>query len=331
MKQPQNNTPPLNIVFAGTPDFAASVMTAILNGPHNIIGCYTQPDRPAGRGRKLTAGPVKTLAQEHDIPIYQPLNFKQAEDVEQLQALNADLMVVVAYGIILPKAVLETPRLGCINVHASLLPRWRGAAPIQRAIAAGDKETGVTIMQMDEGLDTGAMLSKVSTPISLLDTGGSLHDRLAELGAEACVASLNALNLGDVNSEPQDNDLANYAHKLSKEEGRIQWDLPNHQVHNLIRAFNPWPAAHTEMDGKKVRLFDVELIDTKVVNAETVTSPPQNTSGTILAANKQGLTVATSTGAIRITRMQLSGAKQLPVTDILNSRKEQFSVGKQFI
>ncbi len=316
-------------MFAGTPDFAASVMTAILNSPHNIIACYTQPDRPAGRGRKLTASPVKALAQEHDIPVYQPLNFKQAEDLEQLQALNADLMVVVAYGIILPKAVLETPQLGCINVHASLLPRWRGAAPIQRAIAEGDKETGVTIMQMDEGLDTGAMISKVTTPISLSDTGGSLHDRLAELGAEACVSALNALSTGNVNAEPQDNNLANYAHKLSKEEGRIQWDLPNHKVHNLIRAFNPWPVSHTEMDGKKVRLFDVALVDVALVEAETI--DPQNAPGTILEANKQGLTVTTGSGAIRITRMQLSGAKQLPVTDILNSRKEQFSEGKQFI
>ncbi len=321
MKQPQNNTPSLNIVFAGTPDFAASVMTAILNSPHNIIACYTQPDRPAGRGRKLTASPVKALAQEHDIPVYQPLNFKQDEDLKQLQALNADLMVVVAYGIILPKAVLEAPRLGCINVHASLLPRWRGAAPIQRAIAEGDNETGVTIMQMDEGLDTGAMLSKVITPISPSDTGGSLFDRLAELGAEACVSSLNAFSVGETSAEPQDNDLANYAHKLSKEEGRIQWNLPNHQVHNLIRAFNPWPVAHTEMDGKKVRFFDVEI----------VSGNAQSAPGTILDANKQGLTIATGSGAIRITRMQLSGAKQLPVTDILNSRKEQFSVGKQFI
>ena len=321
MKQPQINTPALNIVFAGTPDFAASVMTAIINSPHNIIACYTQPDRPAGRGRKLTASPVKALAQEHDIPVYQPLNFKQDEDLSQLQALNADLMVVVAYGIILPKAALETPRLGCINVHASLLPRWRGAAPIQRSIAEGDEETGVTIMQMDEGLDTGAMLSKVITPISPSDTGGSLHDRLAELGAEACASSLNAFSAGDINAEPQDNELANYAHKLSKEEGRIQWDLPNLQVHNLIRAFNPWPVAHTEMDGKKVRLFDVEI----------VSGNAQNAPGTILEANKQGLTVATGSGAIRITRMQLSGAKQLPVSDILNSRKEQFSVGKQFI
>jgi len=318
-------------VFAGTPDFAASVMTAILNSPHNIVACYTQPDRPAGRGRKLTASPVKALAQEHSIPVYQPLNFKQDEDLKQLQALNADLMVVVAYGIILPKTVLETPRFGCINVHASLLPRWRGAAPIQRAIAEGDKETGVTIMQMDEGLDTGAMISKVTTDISLSDTGGSLHDRLAVLGAEACVSSLNAFSAGDTKAEPQDSNLANYAHKLSKEEGRIQWDLPNQQVHNLIRAFNPWPVSHTEMDGKKVRLFDIELVDAENTDTDVVNNNPQHAPGTILEANKQGLTVATGSGAIRITRMQLSGAKQLPVTDILNSRKEQFSVGKQFI
>jgi len=331
LNQPQNNTPSLNIVFAGTPDFAASVMTAILNSPHNIVACYTQPDRPAGRGRKLTASPVKALAQEHSIPVYQPLNFKQDEDLKQLQALNADLMVVVAYGIILPKTVLETPRFGCINVHASLLPRWRGAAPIQRAIAEGDKETGVTIMQMDEGLDTGAMISKVTTDISLSDTGGSLHDRLAVLGAEACVSSLNAFSAGDTKAEPQDSNLANYAHKLSKEEGRIQWDLPNQQVHNLIRAFNPWPVSHTEMDGKKVRLFDIELVDAENTDTDVVNNNPQHAPGTILEANKQGLTVATGSGAIRITRMQLSGAKQLPVTDILNSRKEQFSVGKQFI
>ena len=331
MNQPQNNTPSLNIVFAGTPDFAASVMTAILNSPHNIVACYTQPDRPAGRGRKLTASPVKALAQEHGISVYQPLNFKQDEDLKQLQALNADLMIVVAYGIILPKSVLETPRLGCINVHASLLPRWRGAAPIQRAIAEGDKETGVTIMQMDEGLDTGAMISKVITDISLSDTGGSLHDRLAVLGAEACVSSLNTLSTGGTNAEPQDNNLANYAHKLTKEEGRIQWDLPNQQVHNLIRAFNPWPVSHTEMDGKKVRLFDVALVNAEITDTKDVNNNPQHAPGTILEANKQGLTVATGSGAIRITRMQLSGAKQLPVTDILNSRKEQFSVGKQFI
>lgn len=295
-------------------------MSAIIDSPHRIIGCYTQPDRPAGRGRKLAASPVKALAQEHDIPVYQPLNFKHSDDIDQLEVLQADLMVVVAYGIILPKAVLDTPRLGCINVHASLLPRWRGAAPIQRAIAEGDNESGITIMQMDEGLDTGAMLSKVTTPITASDTGGSLHDRLASLGAQACVAALDALSADGLIPEPQNNDLANYAHKLSKEEGQIHWDQSNQQIVNLIRAFNPWPVAHTEMLGKKIRVFEADLINDQ-----------QGEPGTILEANKQGLTVATGSGAIRITRMQLSGAKQLPVADILNSRKEQFSVGKQFI
>ena len=320
-----NTTAPLNIVFAGTPDFAASVLDVILGSQHNIIACYTQPDRPAGRGRKLAASPVKQLAQEHRIPVYQPLNFKSEEDLESLQALNADIMVVVAYGIILPKAVLDTPRLGCINVHASLLPRWRGAAPIQRAIAAGDDESGVTIMQMDEGLDTGAMLSKVVTPIDLDDTGGSLHDRLAELGATACVEALSSLSAGTTSAQAQDDAQANYAHKLSKQEGQIQWQLDSQQIHNLIRAFNPWPIAHTEMDGNKVRIVNAELADT-----ESVSTPPNTEPGTIIDASKQGIVVATGSGVLRLTRMQLSGGKQLAVADILNSRKEQFSVGKKF-
>lgn len=310
---------PLNIVFAGTPDFAASVLQAIIDSPHRVVACYTQPDRPAGRGRKLAASPVKALATEQGIEVYQPLNFKADEDLHALAALNADIMVVVAYGIILPQAVLDTPRLGCINVHASLLPRWRGAAPIQRAIAEGDHESGITIMQMDKGLDTGDMLSKVSTPISTTDTGGALHDRLAELGAQACVDTLATLGAGTATATPQDDDLANYAHKLSKQEGSIQWQQDSHAIHNLIRAFNPWPVAHTEMDGKKIRIFEATLVD-----------DADGEPGTILAADKQGLLVAAQTGGIRITRMQLSGAKQLPVADILNSRKDQFAIGKKF-
>ncbi|OUS27420.1 methionyl-tRNA formyltransferase [Gammaproteobacteria bacterium 45_16_T64] len=310
----------MNIVFAGTPDFAASVLQALLDSPHNVVACYTQPDRPAGRGRKLAASPVKNLAAEQGIDVYQPLNFKADEDLAALKTLNADIMVVVAYGIILPQTVLDTPRLGCINVHASLLPRWRGAAPIQRAIAEGDTETGVTIMQMDKGLDTGDMLSKVSTPISATDNGGSLHDRLASIGAQACVDTLADLSAGNANATPQDNAHANYAHKLSKQEGQIQWQQDSHTINDLIRAFNPWPVAHTEMDGKKIRIFDASAI-----------SDIKGEPGTIVAADKDGLVVAAKTGGIRITRMQLSGAKQLPVADILNSRKDQFSIGKKFI
>lgn len=323
---PSEQAPALNIVFAGTPDFAATILEAILRTQHNVIACYTQPDRPAGRGRKLAASPVKNLATAHNIDIYQPLNFKQEQDLAQLQALKADILVVVAYGIILPKAVLETPRLGCINVHASLLPRWRGAAPIQRAIAEGDNETGVTIMQMDEGLDTGDMLSKVSTPISDSDTGGTLHDRLATIGAAACVKSLDSYSAGTISSEPQNNELANYAHKLSKQEGQIQWHLGSQQIHNTIRAFNPWPVAHTEMDGSKIRIFEAE----PVTLTDKHTIEPETSPGTIVASDKTGLTVTTGTGAICITSMQLSGGKRLSVADILNSRKEQFSVGKQF-
>jgi len=313
-------TQPLRIIFAGTPDFAASTLRAILNSHHHVIACYTQPDRPAGRGRKLAASPVKVLAEQHQIPVYQPLNFKEQADIDALNTLNADLMVVVAYGLILPKVILEAPRLGCINVHASLLPRWRGAAPIQRAIAAGDHESGVTIMQMDIGLDTGDMLKKVITPITPEDSGGSLHDRLAELGASACVSSLDDISNNALKPEPQDNALANYAHKLSKQEGQIDWSLDTHHIHNTIRAFNPWPVAHTLVDDQKVRVFDCQP-----VNQQTNEQP-----GTIIDANKTGITVATADGVLRITQMQLSGSKKLPVSDILNSRKALFAPGKQF-
>ena len=310
----------LKVVFAGTPDFAASVLQALLASQHEVIACYTQPDRPAGRGRKLTPSPVKALAQEHGIEVYQPLNFKNPNDIEQLAALNADIMVVVAYGLILPKAVLETPRLGCINVHASLLPRWRGAAPIQRAIAAGDAETGVTIMQMDEGLDTGDMLLKSSTPISPEDTGGSLHDRLAEMGAKDAVIALDQISANQHQAEPQNDTLANYAHKLSKEEAKLDWQQSAKALNDLIRAFNPWPVCHTELNGDKVRLWQAQAL------AETSNQPP----GTIVAAHKDSLDVACGEGLLRLTELQLSGAKRLPVSAILNSKADLFAPGNAF-
>lgn len=310
----------LKVIFAGTPEFAASVLQSLLDSQHEVIACYTQPDRPAGRGRKLTPSPVKALALEHNIPVFQPLNFKQQEDVDQLSALNADIMVVVAYGLILPKAVLEEPRLGCINVHASILPRWRGAAPIQRAIAAGDTESGVTIMQMDEGLDTGDMLLKSFTPISNEDTGGSLHDRLAEMGATDAVTALDMISAGEHKPEKQNDAEANYAHKLSKEEAQVDWNQSAEQLHNLIRAFNPWPVCHTQLDGDKIRLWQAKVLD------ETSSQLP----GTIIAASKNSLDVACGEGVLRLEEIQLSGGKRLPVSAILNSKAEHFSVGKQF-
>lgn len=314
-------TAPLNLIFAGTPEFAAIQLQALLGSRHRVIACYTQPDRPAGRGRKLTPSPVKALAQEHGIPVYQPVNFKNADDVAQLQALNADLMVVVAYGLILPKAVLDAPRLGCINVHASILPRWRGAAPIQRAIAAGDRETGVTLMQMDVGLDTGAMLLKVTTPISADDTGGNLHDRLAQIGAPALLETLEQLAAGAAKPQAQDNSLATYAHKLTKEEAKLDWTRSAADLHNLIRAFNPWPVTHTELDGDTIRVW----------KAERQTGNHQAAPGTLLDVSRDGVTVATGDGLLRLTELQLPGGKCLPVAALLNSRADWLQAGKRFL
>lgn len=309
----------LKVVFAGTPDFAASVFSAILASSHQVIAAYTQPDRPSGRGRKLTASPVKQLALEQNIAVYQPVNFKQQDDIKALADLKPDIMVVVAYGLLLPQAVLDVPRLGCINVHASLLPRWRGAAPIQRAIAAGDQESGVTIMQMDAGLDTGDMLLKVSTPISDQDTGGSLHDRLADIGAQACVAALDQIAAGTIKGEAQDDNLANYAHKLSKEEGLLDWQDTATALHNKIRGLSPWPVAHTLLDGKTLRVHEARYV------AETSAATP----GSIIRSDKNGIVVAARDGCLALTKLQLPGGKALTAADLLNSKKSLFETGTQ--
>ncbi len=233
----------LRIVFAGTPEFAAEHLKALLDTPHRIVAVYTQPDRPAGRGQKLMPSAVKSLALEHGLPVMQPQSLRNAEAQAELAALRADLMVVVAYGLILPQAVLDIPRLGCINSHASLLPRWRGAAPIQRAVEAGDAESGVTVMQMEAGLDTGPMLLKVSTPISAADTGGSLHDRLAALGPKAVVEAIAGLAAGTLHGEVQDDALATYAHKLNKDEARLDWSRPAVELERQVRAFTPGRSA----------------------------------------------------------------------------------------
>lgn len=229
----------LNIIFAGTPDFAAQHLQALLNSEHNVIAVYTQPDKPAGRGKKLQASPVKQLAEQHNIPVYQPKSLRKEEAQAELKALNADVMVVVAYGLILPEAVLNAPKYGCLNVHGSLLPRWRGAAPIQRSIWAGDQETGVTIMQMDIGLDTGDMLHKVTTPIAADETSASLYAKLAELAPPALLEVLNGLESQAFKAEKQDDALSNYAEKLSKEEAKLDWNLTACQLERNIRAFNP--------------------------------------------------------------------------------------------
>ncbi|MFM5586744.1 methionyl-tRNA formyltransferase [Aeromonas rivipollensis] len=309
----------LKLIFAGTPDFAARHLAALLSSDHEVVAVYTQPDKPAGRGQKLTASPVKELALAHDLPVYQPASLRNEEAQAELAALGADLMVVVAYGLILPKAVLDTPRLGCLNVHGSLLPRWRGAAPIQRAIWAGDAETGVTIMQMDVGLDTGAMIRKVSCPIASDETSASLYDKLAELGPQALVDTLDAMAAGDTAAEAQDDALANYAQKLSKEEARIDWSMEAVAIERCIRAFNPWPISWFEVAGQTIKVWQAEVID----------SDHGQSAGTLLKADKQGIDVATGKGVLRLLTLQPPGKKAMSVPDLLNSRRDWFEPGTQ--
>ncbi|MFM5379538.1 methionyl-tRNA formyltransferase [Aeromonas dhakensis] len=309
----------LKLIFAGTPDFAARHLAALLSSDHEVVAVYTQPDKPAGRGQKLTASPVKELALAHDLPVYQPASLRKEEAQAELAALGADLMVVVAYGLILPKVVLDTPRLGCINVHGSLLPRWRGAAPIQRSIWAGDAETGVTIMQMDVGLDTGAMIRKVSCPIAADETSASLYDKLAELGPQALVDTINAMAAGNIAAEAQDDALANYAEKLSKEEARIDWSMDAAAIERCIRAFNPWPISWFEVADQTVKIWQ----------AEVITQDHGQRAGTLLKADKQGIDVATGKGVLRLLTLQPPGKKAMSVTDLLNSRRDWFEPGTQ--
>lgn len=307
----------LRIIFAGTPDFAARHLDALLSSKHQVVGVFTQPDRPAGRGNKLTPSPVKVLAERHQIPVFQPKSLRQEESQRLVADLHADIMVVVAYGLILPKAVLDMPKLGCINVHGSLLPRWRGAAPIQRALWAGDVETGVTIMQMDVGLDTGDMLHKISCEIGSEDTSASLYDRLAQLGPQGLLETLTQLAAGTAKPEVQDESLVTYADKLSKEEARLDWCLPAEQLERCIRAFNPWPVSYFMLEDQPVKVWSAE------VEAASSVAP-----GTIVSADKYGIKVATADGVLNIKQLQPAGKKAMSSQDLLNSRKEWFVAGK---
>ncbi|AUV87618.1 methionyl-tRNA formyltransferase [Vibrio campbellii] len=311
----------LRIVFAGTPDFAARHLAALLSSEHEVIAVYTQPDRPAGRGKKLTASPVKTIALEHDIPVYQPENFKSDEAKQELADLNADIMVVVAYGLLLPQVVLDTPKLGCINVHGSILPRWRGAAPIQRSIWAGDAETGVTIMQMDIGLDTGYMLKIATLPIEASDTSASMYEKLAGLGPDALIDCLADIAAGKAKPVKQDDELANYAKKLSKEEARIDWNDDAAHIERCVRAFNPWPMSHFEAAENSIKVWQSR------VEEQTSDKP----AGTILQADKTGIYVVTGNGVLVLEQLQVPGKKAMSVQDILNSRASWFEVGTQLV
>lgn len=304
----------MRIIFAGTPDFAATTLTALLTTDHEICAVYTQPDRPAGRGRKLTASPVKQLALQHKIPVEQPLNFKAETDREKLAAYQADLMIVVAYGLLLPQSVLDTPRLGCINVHASLLPRWRGAAPIQRAILAGDDETGVCIMQMEAGLDTGAVIQRAAIAIEDYDTSESLHNKLARLGGSTLLNTLNNFEPLQKQAAPQNAGESYYAAKLQKAEANIDWSLSAQQIDRQIRAFNPWPVAQTLWQNKVLRIWAAIVIET----LPSVTAP-----GTILKSDRQGVDVATGMGIIRLQSLQAPGKKAMPINIFLNAHPVQ--------
>lgn len=307
----------MKLIFAGTPDFAVPSLQALLAANLDIAAVYTQPDRPAGRGKKIKPGPVKAAALEANIPVLQPINFKDSTDIEALAAFKPDAMIVVAYGLILPKPVLEIPRLGCLNVHASLLPRWRGAAPIQRAIEAGDKKTGITIMQMDAGLDTGNILSKKEVDISIDKNAGDLHDELAAVGGKLLVDTLLQLDAGECKSIPQNNDLATYAKKLEKSEAAIDWQQYADLITRKIKAFNPWPMANTNWQGKRIRVWDA-------VTCKQDDAIP----GTILSANSNGIKVATGEGCVNILRLQPEGGKPLSAKDFLNGHK--LSAGDQF-
>lgn len=311
----------LNIIFAGTPDFAAQHLQALLDSEHHVIAVYTQPDKPAGRGKKLQASPVKQLAEKHQIPVYQPKSLRKEEAQAELKALNADVMVVVAYGLILPQAVLEAPKYGCLNVHGSILPRWRGAAPIQRAIWAGDQQTGVTIMQMDVGLDTGDMLHKVTTPILPTETSASLYAKLAELAPPALLEVLNGLATQQFKPEKQDESLANYAEKLTKEEAKLDWTLSAAQLERNIRAFNPAPIAYLTVNvngvEERVKIYQAQVLPHQ-----------EKTAGTLLNVSKNGIEIATAEGVLNITQLQPSGKKPMSIQDFLNGRADWFKVGE---
>ncbi len=297
----------MRVIFAGTPDFAVPTLEALIANGHTVVAVYCQPDRPAGRGRKLNTSPVKQSALSLGLPIFQPTTLgNEADAIDQLQA---DAMVVVAYGLILPPEVLARPRLGCLNVHASLLPRWRGAAPIQRAIAAGDRQSGITIMQMDEGLDTGDMLVQVATDILDSDTGGSLHDRLAGLGAQALVDTLARLETGDITATAQDDRAAIYASKLTKNEGALNWQQEAITLARQIRAFDPWPGCRCQWQGETLRILQAR---TEVVDLGNAAP------GTVVAADEGGIAVATASGKLVLTQIQLAGGKPLSARDFLN-------------
>lgn len=309
------------VIFAGTSEFAATQLRYLLDAGYPIVAVYTQPDRPAGRGQHLHASPVKQLAEENHLLIYQPLNLKDFNTQQQLQAHQADIMIVAAYGLILPKEILNIPRWGCVNVHASLLPRWRGAAPIAHAILEGDGETGVSIMQMDKGCDTGSVFTMQACPIEENDNQQSLHDRLAELGGKTLIATLPNILLGKQLALPQSTQGVCYAAKLTKQQALLDWQKTAEQLSRCIRAYYGWPVAYSILDGNSVRIWQ----------AQALTQQSDRAPGTIIHSDGQGIDVASREGILRLLQLQWPGGKVLSASDLLNSKSDHFVPGKRFL
>jgi methionyl-tRNA formyltransferase len=306
----------LSIVFAGTPEFSVPALEALLRSKHRVLAVYTQPDRPAGRGQQVAMSAVKQCALRHQLPVEQPQSLRDAGAIERLAGWSADVMIVVAYGLLLPQAALNAPKLGCVNIHASLLPRWRGAAPIQRAVFAGDSSTGITIMQMDVGLDTGPMLRERATQIGERETAGSLHDRLSALGAEALLDALEALASGTSTPRPQPAEGSTYAPKIRKEEALIDWSRSAAEIDRQVRAFNPWPVAETRWKGQQLRIWE----------AMPAASNSSASPGTVTRADAVGIEVATGSGALKLTRVQAAGRKAVSAAEFLNAHRIEGAV-----
>jgi methionyl-tRNA formyltransferase len=330
----------LRVIFAGTPEFAAHHLQVLIDAAPQysltIVGVYTQPDRPAGRGKKITSSAVKRLAQAHQLLIFQPASLKVESAQDELQRLNADVMIVVAYGLILPKIVLATPTYGCLNVHGSLLPRWRGAAPLQRAIlgdqvaADSDRQTGVTIMQMDAGLDTGDMLLTLPCAIELTETTQSLHDKLMLLGGKALLEVIAQLKKGALVAVAQDHSRASYAEKITKKEAHINWSLPAKYIEKNIRAYNPFPIAYAFFDQQRIKIYSANYTEALRVSDTTNNGLSVREDGEVIALNESGLIVACGVGALQITHLQLPGKKVMSVAELMNGYQDFFSIGENF-
>ncbi len=293
----------MRVIFMGTPDFAVPVLEAIIQAGHTVIGVYTQPDKPKGRGKSMQYTPVKEKALEHQIPVYQPVRVREPEVIEEIRNLQPDIIIVVAFGQILPEELLAIPPYGCVNVHASLLPKYRGAAPIQRVIMDGEKESGVTTMYMAKGLDTGDMIEQLVVPIDAKETGGSYHDKLAEAGARLCISTMEKIEAGTAPRIPQDDSRSCYAHMLKKSMGELDFEQPAEGLERLVRGLNPWPSAYTQLQGKNLKIYEADVVE--------IPENQQREPGMITAVDKKSFTIQCNPGGLRVTQLQLEGKKRM--------------------